>query len=200
MSFFGNIKDRYEDIVFAKRDPVVEPLEQEDFALSDEDLAWKAHSRAMEALERARGTYNSKVHRLPPQWRMICTLVSLDMDVQNGGFHQFFTNAGGQYDPHIQQDVQYLDHPKLSELFGSVWTEYAGMDYSDQWDNRGKSWSYFTEPYKEGRWEEESMTYYRAIVNRDSIMPILGRFIRSHQSAYMRHEKEETEQGGAQNP
>jgi hypothetical protein len=189
MSFFSNIKDRYEDIVFAKRDPVVEPLLQEHFDLNDEDLAWKAHTHTTVALERAKGTYNSKVHRLPQQWRMIHTLVSLDMNVQNGGFHQFFTNAGGQYDSHIQQDILYLDHPKLSELFGSVWSEYAGMDYTGQWDNRGKSWSYFSEPYKEGRWKEESLTYYREVVNRDSIMPILGRFIRLHQQSYVHNEK-----------
>ena len=184
MELFSNIKDRYEDIVFARREPVVAPLKQEHFELCDENLAWKAHSRVKESLEAAKGSYNSKVHRLTQPWRMIYTLVTLDMEVNNGGFHQFFTNAGGRYDSHIQQDVQFLDHSQLSRLFKSVWTEYAGIDYNDQWDNRGKSWSYFTQPYKEGRWEKETMIYYREVISCDSIMPILGRFIRSNPSAY----------------
>jgi hypothetical protein len=194
MKIFDNIKDRYEDIIFAKRDPVVSPLKQEHFELNDEDLAWKAHSHAEESLEAAKGSYNSKVHRLPQPWRMIHTLVSLDMDVNNGGFHQFFTNAGGRYDSHIQQDVQYLGHTQLSDLFNSVWKEYAAIDYSDQWENRGKSWEYFTEAYKEGRWEEESMIYYREVINRNSIMPVLGAFIRAHPLEYTRTLDRRTEQ------
>ena len=175
---------------------MVMSLSPEHLELSDEDLAWKALSHADEALEAARGSYNSKVNRLSVPWRMVHTLTALDMDVNNGGFHQFFTNAGGLYDSHILEDIQYLGYEPLTDLFDRVWTDFSAMDYSDQWENRGKSWDHFTEPYKEGRWEEESMIYYREVVDRDSIMPILGGFIRSHSSIYLQQITKETEQGG----
>lgn len=84
---------------------------------------------------------------------MINTLITFDRDASNGGFHQYFTNVGGRYDAYLMDDVQFFGHSKLSGILEKVWMEYSKVDYTGQWENRGKSWEFFTEGYKDGGWD-----------------------------------------------
>lgn len=179
MRLFSRARRAFEDVVYARRMPVPNGLIQSSLSNNDEDLCWAAYTEACDSLDRAKGSYGSKVKHLPPHWRRIYTLVALDADVLNGGFHQFFTNAGGRYDSHLLQDVEALGEAGLTEIVRRAWKQYTGLDYSDQWKNRGKSWDYFVEPYKEGRFNTEDKDYY-AFVDKESLAPHIGRQIREH--------------------
>lgn len=179
MGLLSNIRFAFEDIVFARRMPVPQGLAQSVLSKDDEELCWAAHAEVCDALDHARGSHGSKVKHLPPHWRRIYTLVALDADVLNGGFHQFFTNAGGRYDSHLLEDVESFGLVGLTEIVRSAWKQYTGIDYSEQWRNRGKSWDDFIEPYKEGRFAVEDKGYY-AFVHKEWLTPHIGRHVRQN--------------------
>lgn len=99
----------------------------------DEALCWANHDEACEALDRAKGSDGSKVKYLPKPWRRIDTLVAIDANVLNGGFHQFFANAGGRYDSHLLEDVEEFGQEEFTKIVRRAWKEYTGRDHSDQW-------------------------------------------------------------------
>ena len=183
MGLLSNARRAFEDVFYARRMPVPNGLGEAALSHNDEDLCWAAHTEARDSLYRAKGSYGSKVKHLLPHWRRIYTLVALDADVLNGGFHQFFTNAGGRYDSHLLEDVEGFGQADLTEIVRRAWKEYTGVDYSDQWKNRGKSWDYFVEPYKEGRFKAEDKDYY-AFVDKDWLAPHIGRHVREHFSLF----------------
>ncbi len=183
MRLFSKARHAFEDIVYAGRMPVPNGLSQSTLSNNDEDLCWAAHKETCESLDRAKGSYGSKVKHLPPHWRRIYTLVALDADVLNGGFYQFFTNAGGRYDSHLLQDVEALGQSGITEIVIRAWKQYTGIDYSNQWRNRGKSWDFFVEPYKEGRFNAEDQDYYD-FVDKEWLVPHIGRHIREHFDLY----------------
>ena len=65
---------------------------------------------AGESLNAAAGTFGSKVRYLHPRWRFVWTLLYLDGEVNNGGFHQFFANSAGRCDDHLADDSSLLQH------------------------------------------------------------------------------------------
>ena len=179
MRLLSNVRRAFEDVFYARRMPVPNGLGSSALTTNDEDLYWAAHAEACDALDRAKGSYGSKVKYLPPHWRRIYTITALDADVINGGFHQFFTNAGGRYDQHLIEDVEAFGQDVLAEIVRRAWKQYAALDYSDQWKNRGKSWDYFVEPYKEGRFDAEDKDYYD-LMDKDWLTPYIGRHVREN--------------------
>lgn len=179
MKFLEKIRDSIDNVLFARRMPIPKPLDLTILLKDDEELCWAAHSEACEALKQARGSYSSKVRYLSEPWRMIYSLVALDCDVINGGFHQFFTNAGGIYDDHLINDVERFGQDQLTEIVRRAWAEYTGHDYTDQWANRGRSWERFAQPYNEGRFQQADRAYYE-FVDEDSLAPYIGGYVREH--------------------
>ena len=179
MKWLTNIRELLEDFFYARRRPIPNGLKAAALYHDDEELCWAAHKEACEALDRARGSYGSKVKYLPPPWRQVYTLIALDADVLNGGFHQFFTNAGGQYDSHLMEDIDEFGLYGLTEIASRAFKKYSEIDYSDQWKNRGKSWDYFVQPYQEGRFDVEDQDYYR-FFDTESLALRIGRHVRQH--------------------
>lgn len=125
---------------------------------------------AGESLNAAGGTFGSKVCYLPPRWRFVWTLLYLDGQVNNGGFHQFFTNSAGSFDDHLADDSSLLQHAEYREVIQRALRLYSGIDYSDQWDNLGKSWEKFASVYKEGRFKDEDSAYYKIEPDLDEVI------------------------------
>lgn len=171
-----------EHYIYLWKDPVPSPLVPSDFSLPSEDLAWKVEENASEALDRAKGRYLSKVYRLPQPWRMVYTFITLDMQVNNGGFHQFFTNTAGALDQHLMDDAYFLASENHLSIISSAWHEYPQIDYSGQWDNLGNSWEHFAEAYKDGRFEQQDDLWYKT---EPSICQVIGGFIKANQSLYL---------------
>jgi hypothetical protein len=170
-----------QDFLWQWKPPRIPCLPSEKLATSDSELAWAAFEKAGEALDEAKGAYQSKVKLLPPQWRFVYVMLKLDGEVKNGGFHQFFTNARGVFDSHLADDIAMLPHEKFREILTRAFTEYRQIEYQDQFDNVGKSWEYFAAPYKEGRFEDEDHEYYEVVPE----MPeVVGTYIRAHQKEY----------------
>ena len=55
---------------------------------------------------------------------------------------------------------------------------YREMDYTGQWENRGKSWDFFADPYKEGRFKDEDSAYFSLSPGMDEVVgaPVRSRF------------------------
>jgi hypothetical protein len=176
---FRSIIRPVENFIFARRKPIPKGITQNYLELSNEDLGFLIHDTACESLDRAKGEYQSKVHLLPVPWRFAYTLGHLDLQVTNGGFHQFFTNAGGIFDSHLIDDARALGDASMIEVIQSAWDKYQEIDFSDQWENRGKSWDYFVKPYEEGRFEQQDATYYE-LVAKLSMAERIGLFARAN--------------------
>jgi len=154
-------------------------------SLSDEELAWQGFEVARQALGRSSGSYKRKVSSLPPNWRFIYVMLKLDAEVKNGGFHQFFTNARGKYDTHLQEDIERIESPAFKGVISRALHLYQGIDYTDQWNNVGKSWERFAAAYKEGRFETEDKQYYSVEPGLDEL---IGRHLRQHFQEYQKAE------------
>ncbi|MDP1563870.1 MAG: DUF4375 domain-containing protein [Pirellulaceae bacterium] len=174
-NFLQRLKVLWENWIYANRKPVPAGIPFPGLKTSDTDLAKIANEEVSRALKDARGSFNSKVHLLPPHWRMVYTLVRLDADVRNGGFHQYFTNAGGVYDAFLLDDLNTLGETPFRKVIAAAFQEYRGLDYTGQWENRGKSWEYFTAAYKDGRFREQEKMYYQI---KPSLVELVGSFIR----------------------
>lgn len=111
-------------------------------------------------LDAAGGPLFSKVRSLPNDWRAAYVLQYLKMEVENGGFHQFFTNSQGCFDSHLLQDIGFLGHPGYEAVLKDALQRYAGVDYQEQWENIGNSWEKFTAGYKEGLFDDLEQRYY----------------------------------------
>lgn len=135
-------------------------LSDDDLADSDSELAWAANEVACEWLDDAGGAYGSTVHLLPTHWRRVWTLLYLESQVNNGGFHQFFVNSGGWYDKHLLEDAATLKHDAYREVIQQAVAKYRGYDYAAQWANRGKDWDVFAQPNREGRFREEDNAFF----------------------------------------
>src|SRR5262249_6797455 len=109
----------------------------------------------------------------------------LDGEVKNGGFHQFFTNASGDYDSCMAKDVKRLQNARFKRLISRAIDVYRDIDYSDQWKNLGKSWDYFVGPYREGRFATEDKEYYSIKPDLDVV---IGKHIRKHFHEYQSSE------------
>ncbi len=154
-------------------------------SLPDEELAWQAFEVARQALGRSGGAYKREVRSLAAPWRFIYVMLKLDAEVKNGGFHQFFTNAQGRYDTHIRDDVERLESPAFKVLISRALQLYQGIDYTDQWDNVGKSWELFVAAYEEGRFSTEDKEYYSIEPGLDVV---IGRHLRQHFEEYKKAE------------
>jgi hypothetical protein len=178
---FRQIRIQFETWFYAKRPPVPIGISPGSLQKEDRELAWDAFNEARRSLNEAKGRYNSKVYLLPKRWRMIYTLLTLDSQVNNGGFHQFFTNAGGVFDEFLVDDLRSLGQTPFMQLVETAFDEYRGVDYRDQWENRGKSWDYFTAPYKEGRFRDQEKAYYKL---KPGLTELVGQHVRQNFTQY----------------
>src|SRR5690606_16976580 len=104
------------------------PLLQKDACdLGDAVLARRAFVEVDDSLARAGGKYMSKVHLLPPDWRFVYVMQKLNDEVNNGGFHQFFVNMGGVFDPHLADDISLIPHANYQRIVQRAYDIYANL-------------------------------------------------------------------------
>ena len=175
------IKDKIKDFIWFWKKPIPPVLSASMFELGDSELGALALDMVGESLNRACGSYQSKVHLLPSCWRSVYVLHRLDAQVTNGGFHQFFTNSCGQFDLYLREDLDYLQDDQLKSIILSAFDAYKKIDYRDQWANIGKSWDYFSAPYKQGRFKAEDDAYYAL---NPCMTPIIGAQIKKYKNEY----------------
>lgn len=180
-NLLNRLKEGWENWIYANRKPVPVGIPFPGLNTSDRDLAMTVKKEANRSLKEARGPYDCKVHLLPPQWRMVFTLVTLDNEVCNGGFHQFFTNAGGIYDAFLLTDLIALGETPFRQIITAAFEEYRKLDYRSQWENRGKSWEFFTAAYKDGRFRAQEKIYFQT---KPSLVDLVGKYIRRNFELY----------------
>ncbi len=133
-------------------------------------------------LDAAGGPLYSKVRLLPDHWRAAYVLQYLNRQVENGGFHQFFTNSQGRFDSHLHLDVGFLGHPGYEAAIKDALQCYAGADYADQWENVGKSWEKFTAGYREGLFDDAERRFYALT---PGLREVIGRRIKERASEFV---------------
>ncbi len=175
------LQTQWENWIYANRKPLPAGIPFPGLTTSDRDLAIAASDEVSRALKEARGSYHSKLHLVPPDWRLTYTLVRLDFEVANGGFHQFFTNAGGIYDSFLLEDLYALGETPFRRIITAAFEEYRKLDYRGQWENRGKSWEYFTAAYKDGRFREQEKLYFQI---QPKLLDFVGKHIRRNFEHY----------------
>lgn len=141
--------------------PKPKPLPPDAFSLPSRDLAWAAFDAAHASLLKTKGDFDASIRLLPRHWRAVYTLMRLDGDVQNGGFHQFFTNQGDVVDSFLLDDLSAVGTCAHTSVIVEAFSIYRGVDYTDQWANRGRSWETFTAGYKDGHFDEVDSAYDR---------------------------------------
>jgi hypothetical protein len=157
---FNRIRFTIEKLLYEKRKPAIDSIPRDTLPNDNSEAAWHAFDAVCQSLMDARGDAYAKVAYLPTAWRMVYSMLTLDSQVNNGGFHQFFANMGGRLDAHLIDDAKLLGNDDYFALISRAFSEYREIDYGEQWDNLGKSWETFTAPYKEGRFNDEDMAYF----------------------------------------
>ncbi|MFT4711244.1 MAG: hypothetical protein ACJAZ8_002269 [Planctomycetota bacterium] len=149
------------------------------------ETAWEVVDQYVDAVSEPLELDGSVVSLLPKPWRAVYVLQCLDMQVNNGGFHQFFTNGHGTYDPHLREDIESLDQSEYKAILLAAWEKYEQMDYREQWGNLGISWDRFTEGYKQFDFEAEDTAYYALTPD---LPTVLGQSILEHFDQYCSQE------------
>jgi hypothetical protein len=149
------------------------------------DLAFKAFEQVVAALDEMPGDEQSNVLSLPQHWRAIYTATILDMEVKNGGFHQFFWNTEGKLNEVTMQDLEFLRATEVHKLFGRAAAIYSGHDYINEKESGGNTWERFATAfrvgYQEERFEELDNEYFEYELD---INELIGRFIKQHPRLY----------------
>jgi hypothetical protein len=174
---FDWLKDKIENVLYRNRAPSPKPLPSDLLNNPDVEIGKAAVNGVINALDKAKGDSRQKMMMLSPEWRAINTLFTLDYQVCNGGFHQFFTNSGGEYDAILLDDLAVLGESAFVPIVRTAFESYRKLDYTDQWENCGKSWEYFTAPYKEGRFKTDDKAYYAV---KPKMMEQIGFYVRNN--------------------
>ncbi|MEM7453426.1 MAG: DUF4375 domain-containing protein [Planctomycetota bacterium] len=159
------------------RAPEFAPLPAGISAEEDKVVSREVITRVMDALDGAKGDRSRKMLMLPRHWRAINTAFTLDYEVRNGGFHQFFTNTGGAFDEILIEDISSLGHTEYLRRVKDAFEEYQKHDYTGQWANRGKSWDYFSKPNREGRFRIQDKAYFAV---KPRMRSVIAQFVRKN--------------------
>lgn len=119
-----------------------------------------ASNLAEEKMAKLEGPITERLSAVTPLERLAFIALELDSQVSNGGFHQFFTNSRGQYDQWLPEIAELIPDERFTSVIQSAVAEYEKYDYEGQWENIGKSWEYFTDGYKDGRFRKLDQEYY----------------------------------------
>ncbi len=120
-----------------------------------------ASNLADEKMAKLEGPISERLSALTPLERLAFIALELDAQVCNGGFHQFYTNSRGEYDRWLSEIAQLIPDNRFASVIQSSVAEYEKYDYTGQWENIGKSWEYFTDGYKDGRFKKLDHDYYK---------------------------------------
>ncbi len=164
------------------RKPATPTLPKAALDLPDDELAEAAFKLAAASLDKAAGPYLSKIHLLSPPWRRVYALFMLDAEVNNGGFHQFFSNTQGFFDPHLEEDIARLEHSGYREVLQAAFEVYSSFDYASQWDNLGKSWEEFAQGYEDGRFTAVELELSDL---SPSLNEVIGAHVLAHSIVYV---------------
>lgn len=93
--------------------------------ISDSDLIDFAYSSAVENLkeewlEASSAEWHNHIVNLPEKERVVYTVSILDMEVNNGGFNQYFVNGYGQFAKETIKSLELISAFKTAEILAKA--------------------------------------------------------------------------------
>jgi hypothetical protein len=146
-----------------------------------ESLAETAQERVWSAIKALNGDPDALALSMPQHWRAIYTTGTLDGQVRNGGFHQYFWNFQGKLNQATAEDLSYIEAVEQNNLFTQAQKIYGKYDYQGERQKAGKSFEGFSKGYAEKRFEELDKAYYKL---PQSLRVLQGKFIKKHVELY----------------
>jgi hypothetical protein len=149
---------------------------------SPEDLVEEAWSCVPLPVEPT--NFVTAVQQLPSHWRAMQTVYWLYLEVQNGGFHQFFWNSNGAMLDETQEDLQLIGATPFVGIFVRARSIYQTRDYKTEREASGNSWEGFTAGYRDKRLEALDREFYQQY-NIKPLTVYLGEFIKLHLELFL---------------
>lgn len=152
--------------------------------LSPERLAQAASHALFDCLEKDPDAMEEIIRALLPSWRMVETLRTLEYEVRNGGFHQFFWNSRENcMSAETAEDLEKVGAREHSEIFARALILFAKHDYDAEKGAEPIGWESFHRGNEEGRFRELDEAFWRQ--NREkSLSEYLGEYIKANPELY----------------
>ena len=153
-------------------------------SLQPAELHSKANEVVYEVLKET-GTedpavWDATVAQLPPQWRLVYTIMTLDGQVRNGGFHQYFFNSRCRLIKETENDLAYLGATEFHQICAEA---FRGIDlaYYTSPDRDEDDWEKFTSKYSDKKWEILEDRFFQ---QKPRLSDLVGSFIKQHPDLY----------------
>jgi hypothetical protein len=125
--------------------------------------------------------HNYDVLALPQPWRTLYTIINLDSEVGNGGFHQFFWNSEGNLNAATQEDLERVGATRFLNLFRRAVATAIEFQVADAKRRSGGDTGEFVAGYSTIPWENLDQTYYET---SPTLLEYAARYIRTHLSDF----------------
>jgi hypothetical protein len=156
------------------------PLDTTIFDLADSaEVASKAYASIMDVAKG--GNHEAYVAALPKQWRIVYVAVSLDGEVMNGGFHQYFWNTEGKWNRDAEESLATMEAQSFLKLFRDAKKIFDAHDYPTEKAKAGKSWDLFSVGYKEKRMGSLDTSYFE---EKKTLPTFVGEYIKRNRALY----------------
>jgi len=115
--------------------------------------------------------------------RAVFVAWQLDLEVNNGGFNQFYYNPSGKFYPLVPESLNYIGAPLLADL-----ARRANKTYEEQIDRIKKDQNGtpdgFSKSYKGNPLNEYDHAFYQ-LNKKEGLEKIIVDFVRVHKSAFV---------------
>jgi hypothetical protein len=123
----------------------------------------------------------SYVLRLPQPWRALLTTFKLDLQVRNGGFHQFFWNSEGIANEATDEDLALFGATGFQKIFKQAVACAAQFKVVETKCRSENTWEDFTTGYKTIPWETHDAAYYEAC---PTLFQHIAGYVRANPTAF----------------
>jgi hypothetical protein len=144
--------------------------------LPDDDLSDRI-LRKIQKLKWGQRERDDPLLSLPPVLRTVHTTLTLDGEIKNGGFHQFFWNTEGQMDDATEQDLRSIGASEFRELFAEARQRCQGRQPKRGWFRNLWAWADFARGYDAHQFDDLESRYFNV---KPELPSLLANFLRQN--------------------
>ena len=121
------------------------------------------------------------VLKAPQPWRALLTTFKLDVQVRNGGFHQFFWNSEGVGNAAVKEDLAFFGASEFLRIFNEAVACATLFQVVETKQRGNNTWEEFTAGYKSIPWDAHDRAYYET---SPTLFQQVARFVRANPDAF----------------
>lgn len=118
---------------------------------------------------------------VPLPWRALLTTFKLDLQVRNGGFHQFFWNSAGIANEATNEDLALFGAADFQKLFKRAIACAEEFQVVETKRRSQNTWEEFTAGYKTIPWDAYDTTYYETA---PTLFQHVARYVRANPAMF----------------